>query len=744
MADNEKNIKKVEQDFDKSQFQFVQKEDKIYDKKFQTKPIGYFKDAMIRFVRNKTNVVATTILALLILLSVVIPALDPKADPIQNDQIDSQISYLPPRIPLLDKLGIADGTASYEDNPASYANPYIDLDGFYIDAQGNFILDDQGNPIDAIMNEDGTYQFNPHPDILYLPTGEISEFIEKGTLTNYYVPCTDREVTCEGGFVQFSKQKTGTPVGAYTSVLTDGIDGEGNPTQTYQIQTLTGIWFPSEVKIELDITESHPLNENIIDKSAAFKVYFQIQQQNVPTSELAMVLVFDSSDETMYDSYDPETGLFTVDIANHPELTFGTQKYRVVIAYESNTLDSGVLDSFKISALSGGNPLGDQGPESNYLVYAEGFPLSQFRLATDILVTRNEVSTYMFEGNILRIDGQRLTAAYTVDAYARAFGPVYREGHPGSEFLAETQGCTLEDGTLFDPEVHKADVRFNDDCAIYQLIQRNDDDAVVVPGKGTFYTYNVYLNYRVYAGYDELPYYFFGTSAAGYDMFNLIWIGLKTSLLIGLFVSIINIAIGVVYGAISGYYGGQVDIIMQRFAEIVGRIPWLVTLSIFMAYFEAGFTSLILILIVSGWIGVSSVTRTQFYRYKGREYVLASRTLGAKDGRLIFRHILPNGIGTIITSSILLIPTVIFSEATLSYLGFGIGHGQKLTLFGIDKLTLSGVSIGVLLNDGRNKLQNYPHLTIFPAIIISILMITFNMFGNALRDAFNPALRGSE
>jgi ABC-type dipeptide/oligopeptide/nickel transport system permease subunit len=224
-------------------------------------------------------------------------------------------------------------------------------------------------------------------------------------------------------------------------------------------------------------------------------------------------------------------------------------------------------------------------------------------------------------------------------------------------------------------------------------------------------------------------------------MVNLIWIGLRTSLLIGLFVSAINIAIGVVYGAISGYYGGQVDIIMQRFAEIIGRIPWLVTLSIFMAYFQAGFTSLILILIVSGWIGVSSVTRTQFYRYKGREYVLASRTLGAKDGRLIFRHILPNGIGTIITSSILLIPTVIFSEATLSYLGFGIGHGQSLNILGWE---LSGVSIGVLLNDGRNKLQNYPHLTIFPAIIISILMITFNMFGNALRDAFNPALRGSE
>jgi ABC-type dipeptide/oligopeptide/nickel transport system permease subunit len=120
---------------------------------------------------------------------------------------------------------------------------------------------------------------------------------------------------------------------------------------------------------------------------------------------------------------------------------------------------------------------------------------------------------------------------------------------------------------------------------------------------------------------------------------------------------------------------------------------------------------------------------------------LASRTLGAKDGRLIFRHILPNAIGTIITASILMIPYVIFSEATISYLGFGIGHGTTFNFFGV---TLSGVSLGVLLSDGRDKLISSPYLTLFPAIVISILMITFNMFGNALRDAFNPALRGAE
>jgi ABC-type dipeptide/oligopeptide/nickel transport system permease subunit len=180
---------------------------------------------------------------------------------------------------------------------------------------------------------------------------------------------------------------------------------------------------------------------------------------------------------------------------------------------------------------------------------------------------------------------------------------------------------------------------------------------------------------------------------------------------------------------------------MERFAEIIGRIPWLVTLSIFIALIGPGIETLIYVMVVSGWIGVASVTRTQFYRYKGREYVLASRTLGAKDARLIFRHILPNGIGTIITASVLIIPGVIFTESTLAFLGFGLGEGQDINL---GLFTLTGRSLGVILNKGQESLNTYPHLVVFPAIIVSILMITFNMFGNALRDAFNPSLRGAE
>ena len=134
-------------------------------------------------------------------------------------------------------------------------------------------------------------------------------------------------------------------------------------------------------------------------------------------------------------------------------------------------------------------------------------------------------------------------------------------------------------------------------------------------------------------------------------------------------------------------------------------------------------------MVLTGWIGTAARTRTQFYRFKGREYVLASRTLGASDKRLIFKHILPNALGTIVTGSVLMIPGVIFSESTLSYLGLG----------------LKGVeSFGVLLSTNQQYLGSEPVLIVFPAIIISLLMISFNLFGNGLRDALNPSLKGSE
>lgn len=226
----------------------------------------------------------------------------------------------------------------------------------------------------------------------------------------------------------------------------------------------------------------------------------------------------------------------------------------------------------------------------------------------------------------------------------------------------------------------------------------------------------------------ENEYFWFGTDALGRDQWTRLWRGSRISLTIAFLAVIINVFIGVVYGSISGYYGGWVDMLMQRFIEIISSIPTMVVVILGMMFLGDGLMSFVLAFIFTGWTGMSRMIRAQFYKYKGHEYVLASRTMGAKDRTLIFRHILPNAIGPIITQATLAIPGAIFLESTLSYLGLGIAAPEP--------------SIGNLLSEGQKVLLTTPHLIIFPAILISVLMLSFNMFGNGLRDAFDPTLRG--
>ena len=225
-------------------------------------------------------------------------------------------------------------------------------------------------------------------------------------------------------------------------------------------------------------------------------------------------------------------------------------------------------------------------------------------------------------------------------------------------------------------------------------------------------------------------YFWFGTDSLGRDQWTRLWKGSRISLIIAILSMSVNIVIGVIYGAISGYYGGVVDLIMQRIIEILGGIPLMVIVILFVLYYGPGIIPIALALCLTGWIGMSRMIRAQFYKYKGMEYVLASRTLGASDRTLIFRHILPNAMGIIITVSALAIPGAIFSESFLAYIGLGLQAPEP--------------SIGVLLAEGQQVLLEHPHLTIFPALLISILMISFNLLGNGLRDAFDPTLRGQE
>ncbi len=243
-----------------------------------------------------------------------------------------------------------------------------------------------------------------------------------------------------------------------------------------------------------------------------------------------------------------------------------------------------------------------------------------------------------------------------------------------------------------------------------------------------YYNYYRYLN-----GFE--PEYIFGTDSQGYDMAVRLAGGLRLSLLLAVVVSAINLTIGAVYGAVEGYYGGWVDLILERISDILVDVPFIVVATLFQLHLSAKVgvvPSLIFAFVLTGWIGMASRTRTQFYRFKGQEYVLAARTLGAKDWRIIWKHIFPNALGTIITGSILIIPGTIGSESMLSYLGIvKLGSADQ-------------TSLGTLLSDAANIWTNYPHLLGYPAIALSLLMICFNLFGNGLRDAFNPSLRGVE
>ena len=244
--------------------------------------------------------------------------------------------------------------------------------------------------------------------------------------------------------------------------------------------------------------------------------------------------------------------------------------------------------------------------------------------------------------------------------------------------------------------------------------------------------YYIYQHYLLDDGITE-PCFLFGANNFGKDVFICLSSGARFSFILAVIVASVNLCVGAIYGAIEGYYGGKLDIIMERFVELLTSIPFMIVITLLKYHFNVSHIILLFFaFFLTGWTGMAGRTRMQFYRFKNQEYVLVARTLGASDRRIMFKHIFPNAIGTLITSSVLVIPGVIFSETSLSYLGI------------INLSTGNMTSVGTLLAAGQNYLYTYPHMILFPAIFISLLMLCFNLFGNGLRDAFNPSLRGSE
>ena len=272
--------------------------------------------------------------------------------------------------------------------------------------------------------------------------------------------------------------------------------------------------------------------------------------------------------------------------------------------------------------------------------------------------------------------------------------------------------------------------------APYNSLRIEGDDGSYIYSRvseGSVRVRYCYYNYYIYKNGME-PTYWFGTTNMGQDLFAAIGVGARFSLIFARVVSAINLSIGAIYGSIQGYYGGMTDMIMDRITDILSGVPFIVVTTLFQLHLarKVGVLgSLIFAFILTGWISMAALTRKQFYRFKSQEFVMAARTLGASDRRLMFKHIFPNAIGTIITSCALVIPGVISSETSLTYLGI------------VNLEDTIGTTIGTLLSKGNEAFTNAPHTMLWPSLFIGLLMISFNLFGNGLRDAFNPTTRGA-
>ncbi len=642
---------------DKNKFEYVKVDQKIFDTKFEGKPRSFLSDAMVRFGKNKLNVIATTIVVMVIFLSIFVPILTPK------DYLSANLAntkFLPPRVPLLENMGILDGTINVVNYEADLEN-YMLIDETLGDVDGNRLYFPKSD------------QYNPFSN----------EFVKLDTLTNLQIIGGNKSPSYVGGTNDILLRNQTTHMIGYIE------------NAVYLNSTLT-----------FDI--------NSISEGSYLEV--MVRPNNIEE------LLPDGVTITDLESMDYYVSLGTIDTAGVHEITsnFAVQG-ALMLVYRGEETGK----TLSINSIGAELSIGES-------YYFEGYELSEWP----------SITMETFGGSWIRSNAIYTVTSFTYYKYNDIFAD--RESTMANEdydaLLAANPGMA-ESIVYNNPDNPLEGWTFGEGYPLVAVVSQSTPQ--VGPDGVEYFSYRVLNNGLISAGFDQLPYFIFGTDGKGRDLFAEVWLSLRTSLLLGIIVSVINIIIGVIWGSISGYYGGWIDFGMERFVEVLASFPGLTVLAILYLEFGGGFALLLIYLTYSGWIGVARLTRVQFYRYRGREYVLASRTLGAGNARLIFKHILPNGIGYIITSVVLSVPAMILTEASLSYLGYGLGEGAVLD-FGI--FQLSGLSLGIILYNGQLNMTapGRFYLVLIPAIIIIIIMIAFNLFGNALRDAMNPSLRGQE
>lgn len=256
------------------------------------------------------------------------------------------------------------------------------------------------------------------------------------------------------------------------------------------------------------------------------------------------------------------------------------------------------------------------------------------------------------------------------------------------------------------------------------------------------FTYSKLEQQAIDAGEEIFPH-IFGTDELCRDYFIRVIYGTRVSLLVGLFASIIVLIIGLIVGSIAGYCGGVVDLVIMRVVDIIYSLPDVLIIILLSVVFDQTLkpliegtilqtlgVNMISLFIVFGllyWVGMARLVRGQILSIKQNEFVLAAQTIGAKPGRIIKKHIIPNCISVIFISTALQIPSAIFTESFLSFIGLGVQAPMP--------------SLGSLANQARQALQSYPLKLVFPAVMICLIVLSFNLLGDGLRDAFDPKLR---
>lgn len=221
--------------------------------------------------------------------------------------------------------------------------------------------------------------------------------------------------------------------------------------------------------------------------------------------------------------------------------------------------------------------------------------------------------------------------------------------------------------------------------------------------------------------------YLLGTDSLGRDILTRLMYGSRVSLVVAFVAVIVNLLIGILYGGISGYLGGNVDEFMMRIVDIISTIPLTLYVILIMVLLGSGLGSIIVALGSVYWVGMARVVRGQVLSLKQQEFVLAARTIGSSTSTILFRHLIPNAMGAILVTATMLIPSAIFMEAFLGFLGIGL------------KPPLA--SLGTMCNDATENLRSCPYQLFIPAFVIVLIMFAFNFVGDGLRDALDPKLR---